>query len=335
MASCSQIGRREFLAGSVGSVLLSGCGHGVVTPPQVSRPARSKVVLARDPSLIANHRPQREPMRRLLAHSMCAFYECKDERDAWASLFSPDDVVGLKVNCASGRVMSTSVPLVEEICEALHRVGVPYKNMIVWDANDRTLRHGGFRMNTDDPTRYQCFGAKNPRSGYDKTRIQIVEESTRYCRIVTEMTTKIINVPILKSHLRTGVTMAFKNHYGSIINPIDHHANMCHPAVCRVYNHKPLVEKSVLIVTDCSKSIFDGGPSYSDGWMWYPNAMLVATDPVANDFIGWKMIEEERRAREYPTLEEAGRPARFLATAAEMGLGNNSDDRIDLVEIGS
>ena len=47
------------------------------------------------------------------------------------------------------------------------------------------------------------------------------------------------------------------------------------------------------------------------------------------------MIEEERRLRDLPTLEESGKPTRFLATAAEMGLGTNSDSRINLIESGA
>ena len=292
MTSGNSISRRKFLAGSAGSLVLSGCVRVTVNEParatikssKTENHVKSRVVLARDKNLIVNHRPQQEPIRRILAQCMRQFRECRDERDAWASLFSPDDVVGLKVNCASGRVMSTSIPLVEEICAALHRIGIPYRNMIVWDANDRTLRHGGFELNTDDPTRYQCYGARNPLSGFENKHIPILDQNTRYCRIITDTVTKIINVPILKSHLRTGATMAMKNHYGSIINPKMHHANMCHPSVCHVYNYQPLVEKSVLVVTDCVKSIFDGGPSYTDSWTWFPNAMLVTNDPVAKRF---------------------------------------------------
>jgi hypothetical protein len=56
---------------------------------------------------------------------------------------------------------------------------------------------------------------------------------------------------------------------------------------------------------------------------------------VALDHTAWQMIESKRAEAGVPTLEVAGRPPRYIATAADVvhGLGTNDPKRINLVEI--
>jgi hypothetical protein len=53
---------------------------------------------------------------------------------------------------------------------------------------------------------------------------------------------------------------------------------------------------------------------------------------VAADLWAWRVIDAERLRRGLPSLEEAGRPPRFIATAAGYGLGVG--DPAHLVELG-
>ena len=47
-------------------------------------------------------------IRKMLSTGMQALTNMKSDRDAWASFFSPSDVVGIKVNCsAAPKIMST------------------------------------------------------------------------------------------------------------------------------------------------------------------------------------------------------------------------------------
>ena len=62
---------------------------------------------------------------------------------------------------------------------------------------------------------------------------------------------------------------------------------------------------------------------------------FVGEDRVALDTIAWEMIERKRTEVGLPTLEAAGRPPRYIATAADAAhsLGTNDPQRINRVEI--
>jgi hypothetical protein len=80
--------------------------------------------------------------------------------------------------------------------------------------------------------------------------------------------------------------------------------------------------------------MYDGGPGFKPELSWKCNSLLVSQDPVALDRTGWQMIERKRAEKGWKTLEAAGRPPRYIATAAdsEHRLGNNDPARITVVE---
>jgi hypothetical protein len=56
---------------------------------------------------------------------------------------------------------------------------------------------------------------------------------------------------------------------------------------------------------------------------------------VALDHTAWQIIERKRAEAGLPTLEAAGRPPRYIATAADQAhkLGFNDPQRINLLEV--
>ena len=54
---------------------------------------------------------------------------------------------------------------------------------------------------------------------------------------------------------------------------------------------------------------------------------------MALDTWGWRIIEERRKETGLKPLEQVGRPARQLASAAARGLGHHDLDQVDLVEV--
>ena len=65
------------------------------------------------------------------------------------------------------------------------------------------------------------------------------------------------------------------------------------------------------------------------------NALIVGEDRVAVDHTAWQMLERKRAEVGIPTLEAAGRPPRYIATAADAAhrLGVNDPQRIHLMEV--
>jgi hypothetical protein len=65
-------------------------------------------------------------------------------RDAWARFFNASDVVALKVNPSGVPGTVTSIPLVREVVRSLTSVGVPTRNIIVYDRNSNQLEVNGY-----------------------------------------------------------------------------------------------------------------------------------------------------------------------------------------------
>jgi hypothetical protein len=61
----------------------------------------------------------------------------------------------------------------------------------------------------------------------------------------------------------------------------------------------------------------------------------VGEDRVAVDQTAWQMLERKRAEVGLPTLEATGRPAHYIATAADAAhrLGVNDPQRIKMLEI--
>ena len=66
---------------------------------------------------------------------------------AWSSLVSPDDVVGIKINCIGAPRISSSLASIAETIAGLRSAGVRENSIIVWDRMDRDFRKTGLVLN--------------------------------------------------------------------------------------------------------------------------------------------------------------------------------------------
>ena len=121
--------------------------------------------------------------------------------------------------------------------------------------------------------------------------------------------------------------------FGAIHNPNKYHPNNCDPYVAEVSAMAPIRSKLRLVVCDALRPQCQGGPALVRTHQWAYGGVMAATDPVAHDAAGARIIEARRRERGLPTLQEAGRPPRWLQTAERMGLGVAASSRLRVVEI--
>ncbi|MGW8178255.1 MAG: DUF362 domain-containing protein, partial [bacterium] len=70
------------------------------------------------------------------------------------------------------------------------------------------------------------------------------------CKTLTEVCDVVINLPVLKDHGITGVTMAMKNLFGAIHNPNKYHLNTGDPYVADVCMLSPIRQKVRLTICD-------------------------------------------------------------------------------------
>jgi uncharacterized protein (DUF362 family) len=333
--------RRDFLkATATGAVLLgsqSKLGLAALLDNNADT-AKSKVVVAKDPSL---HSPtgQLDENRviDLLDRAMAAYTGHEKPVEAWKRILPQSGlqgkVIGLKANGLGGKGISTHLALVLAICERLQQAGVKPGNIIVWDRNARDLEACGLTISTD-PNRVRCFGSDV--SGYEDTPVAFGSAvNVKFSKILTRECDMVIGVPILKDHEMAGVTFAMKNMYGVVQRPNELHAAGCNPGVADL-NCIPVVRSKVrFTIGDAMTSVYDGGPGFHPERLWQPNTLIVGEDRVALDHTAWQIIERKRAEVGMPTLEAAGRPPRYIATAADPAhaLGVNDPQRIHLLEI--
>ena len=343
MHASRKIDRRGFFRTCAGGALLAfappaACSASPQLPAASSYPA-SPVVVARSPKLqIVSGRPDKREIERLLAEAMMRLTGAGSAAEAWHSLFKPDDVVALKLNCLSPGI-STRSEVTEAVIAGLRSAGVPAVNIIVWERTNRELESAGYNIDTGRGGRglagARCFGTDVVRDGGYEPQPEIVGEvGSCFSQVLTRICTALINIPVLKDHDLAGVSGAMKNNYGVIHNPNRYHDNNCDPYVAQLNSYRHLVSKQRLVVCDAVTAQCNSGPAFKPAWAWGFGGLLISRDPVAHDAVGTRIIEAQRAAKGLPTLAEAGRPPRWLATAGSMGLGDADPSSDKVLELG-
>jgi uncharacterized protein (DUF362 family) len=334
--------RRDFLkTAATGAVLLgSQVKPGLAAMvdasglhPQHADAVKSRVVVAHDGAL---HGPDGQLSEKrvidLLDRAIAAYTERDNPVDAWKRIVPVGKTIGLKVNGLGGKGISTHLVLVLAIAERLQQAGVKPGNILVWDRNARDLEACGLTVSTD-PNRVRCYGSDV--AGFEDEPVAFGSVNVKLAKILTRECDMVIGLPILKDHNLAGVTFAMKNMYGVVQRPYELHGGGCNPAVADL-NCIPAVRQKVrFTIGDAITSVYEGGPGFHAEHLWQPNSLIVGDDRVAIDYNAWQMIERKRADVGIMPLEAAGRPPRYIATAADdaHGLGFNDPMRFHLMEI--
>jgi len=144
-------------------------------------------------------------------------------------------------------------------------------------------------------------------------------------KIVTQKVDKIISIPVLKDHRSAGVTLALKNmSHGFVNNVARSHVvegpfqdesyrtmNHCQTFIPAAVSLPPTREKCVLQILDGLVGNYEGGPGEWNKTFatWEYKSLLFATDPVALDHVGWKIIDDKRQEEGWPVVARMGREA--------------------------
>ncbi len=293
----------------------------------VSSSATATVVVAtRDSAAEREGKLNKAAVARLLNDAVVAATGRTDAREAWGDLFSSRDIVGIKVNCLAGRGLSSHPELVEAIVVGLGSAGVSTNNIIVWDRAGHELAAAGFQSDSVKGARVLATDSRG--IGYESTIEFSGEVGSCFSKLLSRICTAVINVPVLKDHDLSGVSLGMKNFYGAIHNPNKYHDNNCNPYIADLCAHPLVAKKLRLVVCDGLKGQYHGGPAFRPQWSWPAATLLVGTDPVAVDRLGSAIIEEKRHEMGKESLKDVGRAADYLETAERRGLGVATIEKI-------
>lgn len=267
----------------------------------------------------------------------------------WAQFFKPDDRIGLKINTLGRPILFTHHGLIQALIKELEDYGVKKDNIIIWDRFEKHMEDCDFEFNRK-PGNVRCYGtiATGSEAALIDTDVffesdfdnpeKREESGTRsyFSKIFTQHCDKIINLPVLKDHRLSGVTLCLKNiAYGVCENNSRFHGEEhIGPFIADVCSLPQIREKIVLHILDGLEACYDQGPKPKLlRALFSPDCLWFGTDPVAIDTVGFQRIDRERTFKALPSLEKDGRPVDHIALAAKKGLGVSNLDRIQVEKI--
>jgi len=321
-----------------------------------------KVVQVHSEKCIIENKFQQNAIDEMVTKGVLALTGVKDVRSAWRMFVDTTDIIGLKVNPVAGIQLSTSIEIVKAIIQQLEKAGIQKKNIVIWDRREFELHEVGF-VGTNFPgirivgtEQKDSVGSFYDASGklysrgmidtnwyywadveekYDAETLPYMTNEGKYSyfsKIVTQQVDKIINIPILKN-AGSSITLCLKNlAYGSVSNTGRLHKQLWSETIAEVCAFPPLRDKVVLNIVDGIKGCYNGGPAADLQFITEFKSILIGTDPVAVDRVGYDIILK-KRIEEKLQKEESPKGKLFLDLAQNLQLGIADTNKIKLEKI--
>jgi uncharacterized protein (DUF362 family) len=316
----------------------------------------SRVYYASDPGLMDGYEPNTLAVEALTDALVMATTGQKSVAGAWRSLVSPGDHVGIKIAAAGGRDFSTHAAIVDAVLHGLAQAGVPMSQVVIWDRTDPReagyiVAAGGPALRRIDPiTGYEpravvtipatgrlIWGDVDfrPRGPNPLAHVQVEQYSVQshWSRLICGLN-KIINIPVMSASEDCGVAGCIYNvtvpnldNWRRFVNPPD----SGDPFLGELYADDHVGKKVVINIMDGLIAQFGGGPDWQPNYSWSHATLYASKDPVAIDSTALRLIDTWRKQARLPPLTER---AKYLQTAAGLGLGSYSEDQIALIKEG-
>jgi uncharacterized protein (DUF362 family) len=320
-----------------------------------------KVVHVHDEKSVENEVFNQNVINTMIASGMLALTGEKSLKKAWRQFVKPGEIIGLKLNPVAGRPLSTSHEVVRVVLNQLKEAGIKESNIVLFDRREFQLHETGFTPEAypgikitgterkDKEGSYydkegKLYGESmidkdwvyraNVEMKYDEYTLPFMineGEESYFSKIVTKEVDKIINIPILKN-AGANVTLCLKNlAFGCISNTSRLHARLWNQTVAEVPAFPPIRDKVVLNIVDGIKGCYNGGPGANPQFFTFYKDILIGTDPVAVDRIGYDIVIKKRIEMGIQKVD-TGSGIVTLKMANEMGLGEFEMEKINLIK---
>jgi len=325
-------------------------------PQPTSTP--SIVYTARDSDAIKDYDTNPKIVRTMVNRLVLAVTAQSDIAKAWSSLVSPEDKIGIKISAAGGELFTTHHDVVNAIVDGLVAAGHSRDRIVVWDRSLGGIKEAGY--NRADGYQLKAIA---PHNGYDpkamlsapligklvwgdldyranKGKMPVLSDTentsniSHFARILSSDVTKIINLPVMSVTETNGIAGCI---YNMTIPNIDNWRRFTQSSafgkesLAEIYSNPMIAKKVVFNLMDGLVGQYAGGPQSEPNWAVHYATLYASKDPVAIDAIALKQLEEWRLRASLPAI---GHAADYIKTAAEIGLGNASPNRIEIRNVG-
>lgn len=246
------------------------------------------------------------------------------KRNTWKRFFRPDDIIGIKFDPLSADRLGTDLVLARALVVSLAESGFKSKQIMLIDPPPQVGQLS---------TRFSPLPLKlHPTPhGYQKEPLQVNNQNQTHLSRSLAQVTALINVTSIKDHRQLGLACAMSNMaLGMINNPGAFTGDNGNPGVAELAALKEIGGKHRLTIISAIQGVYDRGPRVEAdaGNVWGQPCIMIASDVVAADAKALEMLNATRQAHDLPTLEDAGRPPKYLAAAEKMKLGHFRSGRI-------
>jgi len=313
---------------------------------------RALVVTAHEPGATVAFRPRLEKVRSMVSRAITNL-TCKPTvPEAWRSLLSTQDVVGIKVFSSPGPNSGTRPAVAAVVVEGLLAAGLPPTNIIVWDRQMTDLRLSGFSALAE---RYGVRLAGSAQTGWDPNTFyepdtpilgnlvwgdlefgkkgEGVGRRSFVSKLLTRQITKIINLTPLLNHNLAGVCgNLYSLATGSVDNVIRFESGpqTLATAIPEIYALPSLSDHVVLNITDALICQYEGGERSLLHYSSMLNQIRFSRDPVALDVLSLQELDRQRRAAHAPSVKPN---LQLYSNAALLQLGVDDLKRTQVVTL--
>jgi hypothetical protein len=312
----------------------------------------ARVVVVENTNAIFNFQPDEGVVQAMVGLAITNFTGKTTSADAWRSLVSTNDIVGIKVFSAAGELSGTRPIVVAAVIRGLLDAGLPATNIIIWDKHAEDLRAAGF-FKLAAQLGVRAAGAVE--TGYDPTNFynpdnavvgnllygdlefgkkgEGVGRKSFVAMIVSRQITKIISIaPLLNENEIGACGQLYSLALGGVDNTFrfESDADRLAVAVPEIYALPALGDKVVLDVTDALLGQYEGSSRGLLQYSFVLDQLWFSRDPVALDTLAIKELEHERRALDAPEFKPN---LELYANAALLQLGVNETNKIRVEKI--
>ena len=284
-----------------------------------------RVLIVTDRTAMVDYVPDPAVVQRMVNRGLTNFTGRGTVAEAWRSLVSTQDIVGIKVFSAGGEICGTRPAVVAAVVRGLLEAGLPAAHIIIWDKYEGDLRAAGY-FKLGKQLGVPVVGAVG--SGYDPTNFYLPDNPVighlRYgdlefgkkgsdigkksyvSLLVSRRLTNIISIAPLLNEDDVGVCgHLYSVALGSVDNTFRFEGDPGRLAIAvpEIYALPSLSDRVAFNITDALIGQYEGGP---DGLLQYsevPDQLWFSRDPVALDTLAMKELErarQERHAAEFP-----------------------------------
>jgi hypothetical protein len=267
-------------------------------------------------------------------------------REAWFSLITTQDIVGLKVFAAPGPTAGTRPAVVEAVVRSLIDAGLPPGQIVVWDKHEYDLRLAGYFALAQ---RYGIRVAGSADAGYDPEvayekpllgrliwgdlefgqQQEGVGRRSHVSRLITQELTKIVCITPLLNHNLVGVSgQLFGLTLGSVDNTLRFENNPERLAeVVPEIMAEHYYERYLFGIVDALIAQYQGEARQLLHYSAVLNELWFSRDPVALDVLA---IEELERQRQTARLPGSKPGLELYQNASLLELGTSNLKQIDV-----